>query len=198
MQIRLGIVTCLLVSSVCFADASNYDYVQAAYLSGNNDVAPVADFTGFGVEGSFQFYREFYGTVRYADLSDDGDIAGVNASAEQLNIGVGFIFGANSTGSVYGEASYIDVSKSDGAASASDDGYGVGLGVRVNTGPRSEIHIGVSHEEIGSEISETAVGAELLFDFFPSETDGMEVSGLLGYSSASGGDVFYFGARVSF
>ena len=202
MQIRLGIITCLFVSSVCFADASDYDYVQVAYASANNDIASGADFSGFGVKGSFQFYRDFYGSVRYVDVSDDGEIAGLSASAEQLNLGIGYIFGANETASLYGEVNYIDVSASASlggvTASASDDGYGVGAGVRLNTGPRSELHFGVLHEEIGSLFSETTFVGEWLFDFFPSESDGVAISGLLGYNSTSGGESVYFGARVSF
>ena len=202
MQFRLGFVTCLFLSSVCFADASDYNYVQAAYVSADNDIVSGVDFDGFAIEGSYQFYQDFYGTVRYVDVSDDGDVAGLSASADQLNVGIGYIFGSNTTASFYGEFNYIDVSASASSggisASASDDGYGFGAGFRLNTSSRSELHLGVLHEEVGSLDAETTLVGEFVFDFFPSANDGIAVSGLFGYNNASAGDLVYFGARVTF
>lgn len=202
MKFRLGFVTCLFISSVCFADASDYDYVQAAYVSADNDIASSVDFDGFGIEASYQFYQDFYGTVRFIDVSDDGDVAGLSASADQLNVGIGYIFASNDTGSFYGEVNYIDVSASASAggisASASDDGYGFGAGFRVNSSARSEVHVGVMYEEVGNLDAETTFVGEFVFDFFPSADDGIAVSGLIGYNNASAGDLVYFGARVTF
>ena len=192
IQARWSLIALLFSSGAALADASDYNYVEAGYLTSESGGL---DLDGFGIGGSFQFYDNFYLTLRYADNTLDSNIPGADADGEQLEAGVGYIFGENDRGTFFGEISYFDasvsVSGSGVIANEDADGFGVGFGFRGNVGERGEFKLSLTRVEVDT-VSDNVVSAQIVYDFFP------KVSGVVELESASGDNAMLFGVRYTF
>lgn len=190
----------LLIPSLSLADAADFRYIEAAYIT--QDIAIDVggseedfDFDGYGIAGKFQFYENFYASASYADVSLDDDIPGLDLDSDAYSIGIGYIFGLNEYGSFFGEIAYVDASASISygglSADADENGYGVEAGFRMNTTERSQLNFGVSYVDI--DVSDgTTVYAELIYEFLP------RISGVASYGNTSGDNSIAVGARFSF
>lgn len=192
IQARWSLIALLFCSGAALADASDYNYVEAGYLTSESSSL---DFDGFGVGASFQFYDNFYLTLRYADVTLDNNFPGVDADGEQLQGGVGYIFGQNERGTFFGEVTYVDtsltVSDNGITTNADADGFGVGFGFRVNVAERGEFKLALTRVEVDS-VSDNILSAQAIYHFFP------KVSGVVEFETVNGDSTMLFGARYTF
>lgn len=192
IQARWSLIALLFFSGVALADASDYTYVEAGYLDSES---VGLDLDGFGVGGSFQFFDNFYLTLRYADFTLDGGPPGNDADGEHIEGGVGYIFGQNDRGTFFGEITYFDTSVSESSNGATEDfdpdGFGVGFGFRVNVAERGEFKLSLTRVEVDS-VSDNVVNAQVVYDFFS------KVSGVVELESISGDNTWFVGARYNF
>ena len=188
----------LLAPGLCLAEASNFNYVEVDYIQQKVDILGVdIDFDGFELSGSYEVNDDVFVSARYASVSLDEDIPGVKADVDGYALGVGYVFGSNSTATVFGELGYVDrsakASDSITGMSAKTDGDGIsaGLGVRMNTSERSELNFGLSYfdfDEGGASVGYVEFVFEFVKDF----------SGTLNFSSSDGDTTAGFGVRYSY
>ncbi len=183
----------LLFPAVCLADAGNFNFVEGDYLNGefwDEDV------DGWGLRGSFELTDQVFITGGYNKVELDDDVPGLRLEGETTQIGVGYVFGENETGTFYGTASYVraDVTARAGVfrASEDDDGYGLSLGFRMNIGPQAELNAAVTHVELDEGGGDTIPSVGFVYKFTPS------FAGVVNYSDNSGDTLLGLGVRFYF
>lgn len=183
----------LLAPGLALADASDYSYVEGAYLQGEiNGV----DVDGFGVKASLEFVDRILAVASYTDLGLDDNSPGVDINGDIQSIGLGYIFGRNETASLYGTISYIeyDVRGRLGAFTFGNNSEGVQfeLGARMNLSPQAEFFAAVTHTDLGQGDDDTTPQFGLVYQFLPA------LSGTLSYSRNSDDDLLGLGLRFNF
>lgn len=167
----------LLLPGLALADAGNWNYVQGGYQQGEVDDI---DVDGWSLEGAIEFNQEFYLTAGILDLELDEEIAGVDLSGEQMNVGIGYVFGENEAGSFFGEVNYFDMEFDARAAgnrfSGDDDGFGLALGTRINLNEEAELYARVDYIDWHDSSSSTIPSIGLLYSFTP------QVAGFVDYA----------------
>lgn len=143
----LSIGALILSSATALAEGPSYSYIQAAYqeidvdIGGNND----ADGDGYGVAGSVAINEDWFVFAGYSSF----DLESV-VDLDQLEIGGGWRSPINSRTDWFVTASYLDYELSaPGFGSDSEDGFGVGVGVRSMLNPAFEVFGKVSYEDVG-------------------------------------------------
>lgn len=183
----------LMAPGLALADASDYSYIEGAYLQGEIGGVEV---DGFGVDASLEFFDRMLAVASFTDLGLDDDTAGTDLDGDIQSIGLGYIFGRNETASVYGTVSYVeyDVSGRLGAFTFADDSEGAQfeLGARMNLSPEAELYVAVKHIDLGEGDEETTPGVGLVYQFLPS------LSGTLTYDRNSDDDLMGLGLRLTF
>jgi len=183
-----------LLPVMALADASNFDYVEGGYLTGK--IGGV-DVHGWGIAGRAQVAERFFVQGAYSDVNLNETIPGFRFDSDGYIIGVGYIFGENSTASVYGTVSYVEIR--DRARVGIDrfrdryDGYDLGLGVRINLIDDVELKLGVNHTDLGRDGGDATVpSAELVYQFTP------QLAGVASYSRNSDDGMLGLGFRFYF
>lgn len=183
----------LMVPGLAHADASDYSYVEAAYLQGETGSVEI---DGFGVKASLEIVDRILAVASFTDLGLDDDSAGTDFDGDIQSFGVGYIFGRNETASVYGAVSYIeyDISGRLGAFTfgGDDDGAQFKLGARMNISAQAEFFVAVKHTDLGEGDDETVPGVGLVYQFLPA------LSGTLSYERNSDDDLMGLGLRLTF
>jgi len=143
----LSIGALILSSATALAEGPSYSYIQAAYqeidvdIGGNND----ADGDGYGVVGSVAINEDWFVFAGYSSF----DLESV-VDLDQLELGGGWRAPINSNTDWFVTASYIDYDLSArGLGSASEDGFGVGVGIRSMLSPALELYGKVAYEDVG-------------------------------------------------
>lgn len=189
--LRTALGVSLLVPGTVLAEASNFNYVEAAYLQGDIDGL---DVDGWEVEGSVEVTEQVFLFADYARLELDEDL-GFDAEADLQRIGAGYIFGENATGNFFGTLAYarVDEEASFGSVSTSDDddGYSLGLGTRFNLGSQAEVRFGVNYTDLG-EGDSLVTSAALVYNFAPF------LAGVAEYSRDDDTDSIGLGVRFYF
>lgn len=192
----------LFLSSLCLADAANFTKIEASYIEQSIEIlSEDIDFNGFEVNGSYQFYDNFFFKGRYRDISLDDDLPGIDADGDFYAAGIGYIFGANEAGSFWGSISYasgsydisadIDDDGSDDTFLDSDEsGYMAEVGFRMNTSERSELNLSFAHIDLDAW-DDNMVTGEFVFDFTEN------FSGIATLSYISGDPTYGVGVRYS-
>ena len=163
MKGHIGLITAgLLCPALCLAEASDYNYVEATHLQG--EVSDIR-MDGWGAGGSFELTEKFF--VAGEALSAEVDESAFDLDVDQARIGVGYVFGENSTGSVFGRVSYVrsEFSSSGLGVSDEDDGYELALGMRMNLNEQAELKATVAHLELDSGGSDTLPQVGLVYSF---------------------------------
>lgn len=136
----------LILPVTVFADASDFNYLDIAYVSQDSP-----DANGFGALGSYRFHRDFFAEFSYMNQSLD-DHALANGDASLLTAGLGFVVGENETGSFSMKAAFLDYSEKVSFEKVSveieETGYQAGLSIRMNTSHRSELSLDVLHFDL--------------------------------------------------
>lgn len=181
-----------LLPGLTWAEASNFNYVEADYLRGEiNDL----DVDGWNLEGSVELTPQVFVEASYGEQELDESISGVDVEAEAGSIGVGYVFGENETGNFYGTAGYVDVegkvSSSLGSFSTGDDGFYLGLGTRFNLGDRAELRFEVDYADVSDDDS-LQTSAALVYNFTG------QFAGVAQYRRDSDADAIGLGVRFYF
>lgn len=183
----------LMLPGVALADASDYDYVEGAYLQGETNGVEI---DGFGVNASLEFVDRILAVARFTDLGLDDDSPGVDVDGDIRSMGLGYVFGRNETASVYGTVSYIkyDIRGHIGGLSFGDDSEGAQfeLGARMNLSPAAELSVAVKHTDLGQGDEDTVPGVGLVYQFLPA------LAGTLTYSRNADDDLMGLGLRLNF
>jgi len=207
-HVRLFLLSLMFSSSLCFAEASNYSFVQAGFnnTSLDNPSGPDIDFEGFDVKGSFQFAEDWYVTATYYDITteDPIDIGGgtlADVDLDLLTVNLGYVFAKNEVGSLYGEVGFADagISAAVAGATASDSESGVAaaIGVRANMGQRMEMRAGFNYVDVDFG-DDTFFSGDLMWHFFKGLGAVDSISGVLSMTTGGDSDSFIGSIRVSF
>lgn len=137
--IALALATILPISAQ--AGELNYNYVQASYL--DSDFVGES-FDGYGVEGSFAFNENFYGSVSYRNV-DNGEF---DIGFDETALNLGWRRAMNDKADFIAEVGYVNVGVDVGSDSESADGYRVAAGFRGNFNPKFEGNIKVYYTNI--------------------------------------------------
>ena len=141
MPLHITALLALILPVTVFADASDFNYLDIAYVSQDSP-----DANGFSALGSYRFHRDFFAEFSYMNLSLD-DPALANADASLLTAGLGFVVGENETGSFSMKAAFLDASDKV-SVEIEETGYQAGLSIRMNTSHRSELSLDVLHRDL--------------------------------------------------
>ena len=157
---RATLISSLLVAmtpGVSFAEF-NYSKVEVAVIDVEVDVdvgngqAVSVDGDGFEISGAWDVSNRVFLHGSWQDQSFDFDVDG-----EALELGVGLKHEINSDLDFVGTLSYHDVELSYQNLSASDDGLGLGAGVRARLGDSFEIDALLEYVDFDEADSDTGI-----------------------------------------
>lgn len=165
-----------LATMLPFAAGANdldYTYVHGGYVSSTTDAGPAdIDGDGFGIRGSFAVNDTFHVFADY--VSQDLDFAGLDTTT--YDIGAGAHWGIRPNMHVVSELSWVKAKVDTPFGSASEDGYGVGAGLRFRPANRVELQGMINYVDLdGSDTSLSLGGRYYLSDI-------ISVGGSLGFS----------------
>lgn len=164
---RTALAAALLVPGLAWAQASNFNFIEASYQQGEvNDL----DVDGWNLEASLEVAPQVFVEGFYSKLSLDESIPGFDIDARAMGFGLGYIFGQTDFGNVYGTIGYVDVNNrltvGGRRVRDNDDGFSLGLGTRFNLSQQAELRLEADYTEIDSDDS-FEVSAALLYSFSP-------------------------------
>lgn len=144
MSTRMVLFCLTCVPLMAAAESFDYTYIEAGYVSTELDVGPLdVDGNGLGVRGSYAFNDSWYGFAGIADQEFDFDVDGT-----QFNAGVGWHNALSDTVDLLAEASWVSVELDSGFASADEDGFGLGLGVRAHAWENVQLEAGINYVDL--------------------------------------------------
>lgn len=185
----MRIVTVLVgLSLPCSLYAADFDYtfVDAGLLNTEIDVGSVGvDGDGIGVSGSIGISDNVNIVAGYSDLDYDFDING-----SSWNVGLGFHTDINDDLDFVADATYIDAEVDTPFGSASDDGFGVGAGIRARVGEKVELDAGLQYVDFDDSDTVLNVGGRYYF------SDSFALNA--GLSDADAGMSWMIGIRAEF
>ncbi len=142
--LTLGVL--MLSSTAALAEGPSYSFIQALYQQ--IDIDDAGDGDGYGVAGSVAIDDSWFVFAGYSSFDPD-DFSDV----DQIEVGGGWHSPISSTTDWFVTASYLDVDYGPG----SEDGFGVGVGVRSMFSPSLELYGQVNYEDVFD--GDTSVGA---------------------------------------
>src|SRR5262249_47195029 len=135
----IGSLALALAPAAAFADMS-YSNVELKYMNLSlSDVVNV-DGNGFAISGQYALGDKMFLLGEWQDQSYDFGVDG-----HQYEIGAGFHHAINSTLDFVGSLSYLDSKVSASGFSVSDNGFGLGAGVRTRLGKDFELDGGLKY-----------------------------------------------------
>ena len=189
---KTALAAALLVPGFAWAQASNFNYVDLSYQQGEVDHL---DVDGWNLEGSLEVTPQIFVEGFYSKLDLDESRTNFDIDSRAMGFGIGYIFGQNEMGNVYGTLGYVDVKNRvttpGGYFRNSDDGFSVGLGTRLTLGPQAELRLEADYTEIGRDDS-LETSAALIYSFTP------QFAGIAEYSRDSDSHAVGVGVRYYF
>jgi opacity protein-like surface antigen len=186
---RLALTASLLLAvapAAVFAEMS-YSNVELKYLDLSlNDSFVNVNGDGFALDGSYELNSKVFLLGEWQDQSYDFGVDG-----RQYELGAGFHHAINSTLDFVGTLSYLDAKVSAGSFSESDDGFGLGGGIRARLGKDFELDAGLKYVDFGSG-SDTGLHVSGRWYF----KKAMALS--FGTDSTDNADVWHVGFRAEF
>lgn len=142
----------LVIALLPAAQAAEFDYTfaEVGYVdseldSGGFDV----DGDGLGINGSFAVNDRYFLFGGYSSLD-----FGFSVELNQITVGGGFHSKLSPTMDFVGKLAYLDAEVDTPFGSISEDGLGVGAGLRASVGPAFEWEAGLDYTDVGdSDIS---------------------------------------------
>jgi opacity protein-like surface antigen len=183
----IGSLALAMAPAAAFADMS-YSNVELKYLnlSLSDSVANVNG-DGFAISGQYALGAKMFLLGEWQDQSYDFGIDG-----HQYELGAGFHHGINSTLDFVGSLSYLDSKVSAGGFSVSDNGFGLGAGVRTRLGKDFELDAALKYVDFDKGGSDTGISANGRWYFKKT----MALS--FGIDSTDNVDVWHLGFRAEF
>jgi opacity protein-like surface antigen len=186
---RLALTASLLLAlaPAAFAEDMSYSNVELKYLDVSlSDSVFNVNGDGFAIDGSYEITSRVFLLGEWQDLSYD---FGVNGRTYEL--GAGFHHPISSTVDFVGTLSYLDTKVSSGGFSESDDGFGLGGGIRARLGKDFELDAGLKYVDFGNG-SDTGLHASGRWYF----KKAMALS--FGIDNTDNTDVWHVGFRAEF
>ncbi len=148
----------------------NYNLVSASYATVEFDDLDV-DGDGFGLAGSFEVAESFhvFGAMDTADLDFDVDLTSYSA-------GLGYHTPISETVDVVARLSYESLEIDTPLGEADDNGFGLGVGIRVAASEQIELNGSVTYIDLGDSGDDTALGLGFLYNFTDSISAGVQAS----------------------
>jgi opacity protein-like surface antigen len=194
MEMRLAalmgsvVLTLAPVASFAADNEMSYSNVELKYLSLSlNDSTFNVNGDGFAVSGAYEVGSKVFLLGEWQDQSYDFGVDG-----RQYELGVGFHHGISSTVDFVGTLSYIDSKASAGSISASDNGFGLGGGIRARLSKEFEIDAGLKYVDFDNSGSDTGLAANGRWYFKKT----MALS--FGIDSTDNVDIWHVGFRAEF
>lgn len=182
-----GLLFAAFAPAAAFAEMS-YSNVELKYLDLSlNDSLFNVNGDGFAIDGSYELTSKVFLLGEWRDESYDFGVDG-----HTYEIGGGFHHAISSTMDFVGTLSYIDSKVSSGSASASDDGFGLGGGIRARLGKDFELDAGLKYVDFDKGGSDTGLHAAGRW-YFKKQ---MALS--FGIDSTDNADVWAVGFRAEF
>lgn len=154
MRTVFSFVTLALLPAFAHADGFDYSYLEAGYVSADFDTAGMSvDGDGFGINGSFAITDTYFLSAGYSSLGFDFSI-----DLDQLAVGGGMHIGLSPTIDFVGTLAYLDAEADSPVGSVSEDGFGIGVGVRGALNNAFEWEAGVNYSDVGD--SNTSFGLD--------------------------------------
>jgi len=189
MRTFFSFVTLALLPVFAQADGFDYTYVEVGYISADLDTAGISvDGDGFGINGSFAITDTYHLFAGYSTLGFDFSI-----DLNQLAVGGGMHFGLSPTIDFVGTLAYLDAEIEVpllGGTVFSEDGFGIGVGVRGALNSSFEWEAGINYADVGG--SSTSFGLDGRYYF----TD--TVAAGAGVEFDDDATVYAIGMRVEF
>jgi hypothetical protein len=176
-----------LAPAAAFAEMS-YSNVELKYLDISlSDSLFNVNGDGFAIDGSYELNSKVFLLGEWQDQSYDFGVDG-----HQYELGAGFHHAISSTVDFVGTLSYLDSKVSAGSVSASDNGFGLGGGVRARLGKEFELDAGLKYVDFDKGGSDTGLHANGRW-YFKKQ---MALS--FGIDSTDNADVWSVGFRAEF
>lgn len=154
MRTILGLMTLALLPAFAQAEDFDYSYVEVGYVSAEFDGGGIdVDGDGFGINGSFAITDTYHLFAEYSSLGFDFSV-----DLNQLALGGGMHFGLSPTIDFVGTFAYLDAEVESGGISVSEDGFGIGIGVRGKLNSSFEWEAGIDYSDVGD--SDTSFGLD--------------------------------------
>ncbi|MFQ5982587.1 MAG: hypothetical protein ACE5KS_04345 [Woeseiaceae bacterium] len=170
MRTFLGFVTLALLPGFAQAEGFDYTYVEVGYISADFDTAGInVDGDGFGINGSFAITDTYHLFAEYSSLGFDFSI-----DLNQLAVGGGMHFGLSPTIDFVGTLAYLDAEVDSPVGSVSEDGFGIGIGVRGALNSSFEWEAGIDYADVGG--SDTSFGLDGRYYFTDTVAAGAGIS----------------------
>ncbi len=188
MRTFFSFVTLALLPVFAQADGFDYTYVEAGYISADLDTGGISvDGDGFGINGSFAITDTYHLFAGYSTLGFDFSI-----DLNQLAVGAGMHFPLSPTIDFVGTLAYLDaeIEAPLFGATVSEDGFGIGIGVRGRLNSTFEWEAGIDYADVGD--SSTSFGLDGRYYF----TD--TIAAGAGVSFDDDFTIFAVGMRVEF
>lgn len=170
MRSTLGILTLVLLPAFAQADEYDYTFVEARLVSADFDTAGTdVDGDGFGINGSFAINDDYHLFVEYSSLGFDFSI-----DLNRLAVGGGMHYELSPTIDLVGTLAYLDYEVDSAFGSVSEDGFGIGVGVRGALENNFEWEAGIDYVDVGG--SDTAIRLDGRYYFNETMAAGIGVS----------------------
>lgn len=152
-----------LLPAAAGAQGLNYTFVEGGYVNSDIDAGPFnADGDGLGIRGSFAFGDKFHAFGAHATRDLELDI-----DTDQLEFGVGRHWSLRDNIDFIGEVSWVDADLDGPFGGSSENGLGLGAGLRSRLSPSLELEGGLNYVDLDdSNTSWSFSGRYFLWDRF--------------------------------
>ena len=167
MMKRLGLIVLLAALAGTAHAEFNYDWVGVSYGSVDFDDLNV-DGNGFGVDLTLGIAENFhvFGAAETADLD-------FNVDFTRFSAGLGFNTPMTETVDVLAQLSYENLEVDTALGDADDDGFGLGVGIRVAASDLVEINGAISYVDFDDSGDDTVFDVGALFNITDSISVGI-------------------------
>ena len=154
MRTFLGILTIAVLPGFAQAGDFDYTYIEGGYVSADLDTGGVdVDGDGIGINGSFAITDRYHLFAQYSTLDFDFSI-----DLNQLAVGGGMHHSLSPTIDFVGTLAYVDAEVESAVGTVSEDGFGIGIGVRGALSSNFEWEAGIEYADVGE--SDTSLGLD--------------------------------------
>lgn len=142
------------------AQGPSYNYLEAAYVETDLDGVS-SNLDGFSIAGSFELTDRVFMAAGYGKQSLS------SIDFESYNITAGYAWPVTNRMDLYGTVSYVRAEADGFGFSGSDDGFGLGVGLRNMITDRFELEAAVNYVDLSDSGDDTSFGIGARWYFTP-------------------------------